>query len=305
MDVGRLRSLSRQIILQPMNQPYPDGITEVTDPGGRAGLEIAGPGGRVRLSLFGGHVQSWVHPVHGEVLFMSADANYAAGVASRGGIPLVFPWFGGHAERADFPAHGFARIRHWKVAGLGEGGSVRLRLESDEETRALWPHDFSAVLTVSVEQTLRVTLAITNTGGTEFSYDEALHTYFAVGDVHQATVHGLEGVSYTESAQLPQESPDPAEPIKFEAETDRVYQDVPDRIELRCEEPARRVELITQDARSAIVWNPWIAKAAAMSQMQDDEWKRFVCVESANCKEARVVLGPGATHTLELTVAVP
>ena len=32
------------------------------------------------------------------------------------------------------------------------------------------------------------------------AFEEALHTYFAVGDVRTATVHGLEGVAVTEHA---------------------------------------------------------------------------------------------------------
>ncbi|QDV09128.1 Putative glucose-6-phosphate 1-epimerase [Planctomycetes bacterium Poly30] len=279
--------------------------TAITDAGGRPGLELRGPGGCVRMTLLGAHVQSWIHPEHGEVLFMSADASYAERAASRGGIPLVFPWFGAHAERKDAPAHGFARIQPFEVAAQGDGPSVTLRLSDTEDTRALWPHAFLAELTVSVAETLAITLAVTNTGDAAFDFEEALHSYFVVGDVHRATVHGLEGVPHVESASAPQESPpDPSEPIGFCAETDRIYQGVPDRIELRARELDRRIELGTRGARSAIVWNPWIAKAAAMSQLQGDEWQQFVCVESANCRENRVSLEPGATHSMELTLRV-
>ena len=54
-----------------------------------------------------------------------------------------------------------------------------------------------------------------------------------------------------------------------------------------------------------MVWNPWIAKAAAMLDFGDDEWQGMICVEGANALDNAVVLPPGGTHTLvyRLTVA--
>lgn len=286
-----------------MTAPFPAGLSSITDTGGRPGIELSGPGGRVRMTLLGAHVQSWIHPEHGEVLFMSTEASYGEGTASRGGVPLVFPWFGAHTEREDAPAHGFARILPWEVAGYGDGPSVTLRLQESDRTRTLWPHAFLAELNVSVADALRITLTVSNTGDHDLHFEEALHTYFAIGDVQGASVHGLEGVPFVESASAPQIAPvDPDQPIVFLAETDRIYQGVPDDIELRSGELARTIQLTTRGARSAIVWNPWIAKAAAMGQLRDDEWLRFVCVESANCRENRVRLKPGATHSLELLI---
>ena len=30
-----------------------------------------------------------------------------------------------------------------------------------------------------------------------------------------------------------------------------------------------------------VVWNPWVEGAAKMGDMDDDEWRNFVCVEAA------------------------
>lgn len=277
------------------------GIARATDVGNRDTLELTGPGGAVHLTLLGAHVQRWRAPGHGEVLFMSADADYGPGVATRGGIPVVFPWFGG---RDGLPAHGFARTAAWTLVETRPGPVVILALEDDEATRALWPHAFLARLTVSVADGLHVSLTVTNTGDAPFDFEEALHTYFAVGDVHAATVHGLEGVPFVEHARAPQADPRPDAPILFEAETDRVFQGVPDDIELRCRALGRSVDLRTTGATSAVVWNPWVAKAAALGQMRADEWTSFVCVESANCKDGALRLAAGESHTLALTLRV-
>lgn len=280
------------------------GISRTTDPGGRDALVLAGPGGRVRVTRTGAHVQSWEAPGHGELLFTSADASYAPATATRGGVPVIFPWFGSARAAEGLQPHGFARVREWALAATRPGPTATLRLDDDEQTRATWPHAFRAELEVSVADGLRVALAVTNTGAAPFTYEEALHTYFAVGDVRRATVHGLEGVPFTEFATAPQASPRADAPVTFEAETDRVYQGTPDLLELRCPALGRVVRIHTSGARSAVVWNPWHAKAAAMSQMRGDEWTRFVCVESANCKAGALRLAPGETHTMTLTLRV-
>jgi D-hexose-6-phosphate mutarotase len=38
--------------------------------------------------------------------------------------------------------------------------------------------------------------------------------------------------------------------------------------------------------------------------MAPDDWRQFVCIESANVKERRLVLPPRARHTLTLSLAV-
>ncbi len=279
-----------------------DSVAQVTDPGGRPLLELQGPEGTARVGLLGAHVQSWVVKGEDEQLFMSSKASYEAGVASRGGIPVVFPWFGGHSTRTDLAAHGFARTSVWELAEVGPGPSVTLVLRDDEGTRAQWPHSFLAKYTVTLGDGLQVALSITNTGDEPFTYEEALHTYFKVGATEEASVHGLENVHFTEFAKSPAPDSDPTGPIYFSAETDRVYQGVPDTIQLRSHPRRGFMELKTKGADSAIVWNPWTEKAAAMSQMQDDEWEEFICVESANCKAFGVGLEPGQEHSLELTL---
>ena len=71
----------------------------------------------------------------------------------RAGVPVVFPWFGDHD--ASKPAHGFARGREWTVVATS-ASSVTLAVRDDEQTRALWPHEFSAELEVTLRDTLQV-----------------------------------------------------------------------------------------------------------------------------------------------------
>jgi len=69
-------------------------------------------------------------------LFCSPLSVYASGKAIRGGIPIVFPQFGG----GPLPQHGFARNRKWRhgetqINATTGDATTHFHLEDDEETR--------------------------------------------------------------------------------------------------------------------------------------------------------------------------
>lgn len=286
-----------------MSENFPTGISATKDPGGRPALQLDGPGGRVLVALCGAQVLSW-HRGDRDVLWTASKPEYAPKKPVRGGVPVVFPWFGDHPTDKKLPAHGFARTLDWRVAAAEAGPRIVLATQDDEQTRALWPHAFGLRFTVSVQQGLQLALAIENRGSAPFRCEEALHTYFAVGDVHTATVHGLEGVRCTETATAPETGWDAKAPLHFRAETDRVFHGTPDRIELRAPALRRTVVLRSTNARSAIVWNPWPAKTAKLSQMAADDWTQFCCIETANAKSEALEVAPGSTHTMTLQLDV-
>lgn len=277
----------------------PAGVSTTHDPGGREALRLDGDGGTVLVALFGAQVLSWRSPL-GEVLWCGSRAEFAPGKPVRGGVPLVFPWFGEHPTDPRLPAHGFARSLPWRLVAARPGPEIVLAVVDDAATRDLWPHAFGLELLVALRDTLRLSLAVENRSDTPFRCEEALHTYFAVGDVRTASVHGLQGVPFVETAREPEPSWDPTAPLRFRAETDRVFQGAPDHLELRAPALHRVVALDSRNARSAIVWNPWPAKAARLSGLAPDDWQRFCCVETGNVKADALTLAPGARHTLGL-----
>ena len=62
--------------------------------------------------------------------------------------------------------------------------------------------------------------------------------------------------------------------------------------------------LETQGSRSAVLWNPWIAKAQRLSQFADDAWQRMLCIETANVMGDAVQLEANARHTLSVSISV-
>ncbi len=164
---------------------------------------------------------------------LSRESNFAVGRPIRGGIPVIFPQFGGGV----LPQHGFARTSDWQLVRteLGEDGMVAadFLLTDSPETRALWPHPFRLELGVRLdEQALAITLAVRNTGTEHFDFHAALHTYFAVADVRQCAVYGLAGVSYIDSLREDIREVEMRTALRFDRETDRIYLQAPHELRL-------------------------------------------------------------------------
>ena len=120
----------------------------IDHPGGLTALDITTPAATGRIFLHGAHITAWQPAGTPPVLFMSAQSHFAPGKAIRGGVPLIFPWFGARAGDAKAPQHGFARTTAWNVESLSAAAdqavTVVLRLDDSATTRASWPHAFTA-----------------------------------------------------------------------------------------------------------------------------------------------------------------
>lgn len=283
-------------------------ILDTIGAGGLPCLDLSNTFGTARIYLHGAHVTSWSPIGQRDVLWMSAYSHFAAGKPIRGGIPLCFPWFGGHPTDASKPAHGFARSMAWTVHSRSETTehtTVVLALSDSAATKTAWPHAFRAELTLTLGRNLQVALTITNTDNAPFSFTEALHTYFGVGDITQTTVDGLKGAAYDDRAgggsvaRTDQETA-----VTFAAETDRAYVGIngPHIISDRATGRCIRVE--KSGAKTTVVWNPWIAKSAAMPDFGNHEWPHMVCVEAANAFADSVTLQPKASHCCATTLTL-
>lgn len=253
------------------------------------------------LCTQGAHLARWR-----DALFLSSRSRFERGQPIRGGIPLIFPWFGDDPLRLGRGAHGFARRVEWRVLESEEradGLRARLELRDDDATRALWPHRFRAELSVAAGAELALELVVHNTDRTEFTFEAALHTYLAVGDVRRATLRGLEGARFVDKLDGFRERPPSGLPLTLSGPADRIYLAGPATLELDDASLGRTLLLEQRGARSTVVWNPWEAAAARMADL-GDEWPKFLCVESANVGAAAITLAPGANHALSLRLSV-
>ncbi|WP_158274574.1 D-hexose-6-phosphate mutarotase [Cellulomonas sp. WB94] len=267
---------------------------------------MSGRAASAEIYLQGAHVTSWVPSGQDPVLWMSAAGQFGAGLALRGGVPVCFPWFGPAPSAGGGPLHGFARISDWTLLEAVEKGDdvmLRFLLEDTEASRAsVWPHAFEARYEITVGAELLLRLTVTNTGTVPITFEEAFHTYLGVGDVQKVTIDGLGDMPYVDRLGGDHEEPPAGESLQITAETDRVYAQ-PGRIVVR--DPAGGCDLTvaTTGSANAVVWNPGAAKAVAMGDFGDEEWREMVCVETCNVRERAVTLGAGAERTMAAAVS--
>ena len=275
---------------------------------GQPAVQLRSPAGdRATVLLYGAHVVSWIPAGGSERLYLSPESGYGEGQSIRGGVPVIFPQFNQRGPDFSLPKHGFARSRRWSLDAEGDGpartdtaavarpaeqASVRLRLAPDARTLALWPHDFSLTLTVSLEpRQLVLALQVGNAGDEPFEFTAALHTYLAIDDIAAATVSGLERVRYLD-AVTGTGSVAGNDSLSFDRETDRIYYEVPGPLILRAR--ALDLEVAMAGFRDTVVWNPWAERCAALPDMPADGYRRMLCIEAAVIDKPVTLAGGGS-----------
>jgi len=276
--------------------------------GGLLRLAIDSPLAAAHIYLHGAHVTHFQPKGAAPVLFMSRQSYFAPGKPIRGGVPLIFPWFGPRAGHPEAPAHGFARTTEWCIESLAIDGdqvvTAVFQLGATDQTRAAWPHDFSLRFRVAVGHTLTMTLEVENTSDAPFTFEDALHTYFAVSDVRQTATTGLENTDYLDKTAGLQRTPQGTEPIRITQETDRLYENTHTTCAVDDTGLKRRITIEKSGSQTTVVWNPWIAKAAAMQDFGDDEWPAMLCLETANAGANAIPLAPSQTHSTRAVISV-
>lgn len=271
-------------------------------------LAIDSPLAAAHIYLHGAHVTHFQPKGAAPVLFMSRQSFFAPGKPIRGGVPLIFPWFGPRAGHPEAPAHGFARTHEWSVESLTVDGdqvvTVVFQLGASDQTRSAWPHDFSLRFRVVVGRTLTMTLETENTGDAPFTFEDALHTYFTVSDVRETATTGLANADYLDKTDGMQRKLQGPEPIRITQETDRLYENTCTTCTLDDVGLKRRITIEKNGSQTTVVWNPWIAKAAAMPDFGDDEWPAMLCIETANASANAITLAPGQTHSTRAVIGV-
>lgn len=253
------------------------------------------------LYLQGAHVTAWQPSGSQPVLWLSGSSNFATGKPIRGGVPLCFPWFGPHASDPSAPAHGTARIVEWELVHAQEtaDGGVEVTLQTRIEPFAV---SFRVAFGRALTMTLTTALPVTTTQAQRF--EDAMHTYLAVSDVRKVSISGLESVPYIDKTDNAAQKLPTGKPIRFAAETDRVYLQTESACVLSDEVASRRLIVSKAGSQSTVVWNPWVSKSARMPDFGDHEWPGMVCIETANVGTDGIELMPGQSHATTAIVEV-
>ena len=249
-----------------------------------------------RISLFGAHVLSFV-PKSDNVdrLWLSPHAFLNGERPIRGGIPICWPWFADNhgSEKGELPAHGFLRTQTWQIQSSEDTeAGTRIVLTPNFSRGEGFEYDCQVSYEILVGEQLSVTLKTENTGIVPFTFNAALHSYFAVESIGKTEITGIEG-EYKDKLEDWAIKPTPS-PYVFSGETDRIHQHAAPDVTIDVENTAlTRVTSMGHD--SIVVWNPWQG-AASIADMDAFGYRHMLCIETSVTNG--VTIEPDHAHSI-------
>lgn len=279
---------------------------------GHEALQLATRHGTAIIALHGAHLLSWVPTGQREIFWLSPDSPPEP-AAIRGGVPVCWPWFAKQGMPEDALQHGPARRVAWQVSEVhasgDDGVSLSLQPCADARLADLAPH-LQVSLQITLGQTLSQTLHTRNFGTRTFRLTQALHSYFAVSSAAKIGIEGLDGLPYRDKLRGMEAAVQQA-PFALDQACDRIYHAAPDtgsaytgRYTLTDAGWQRRILMQTHGSRSVVVWNPGSEGARQMTDVPDDGWQDYFCIEAANAGPDVIALAPGAEHWLGQTLSI-
>jgi glucose-6-phosphate 1-epimerase len=266
--------------------------------GGMPFIRVQNESADALISVYGGQILSFKPKDQAnDMLFLSAKSLYQEGQAIRGGIPVCWPWFGPDPKGLHRPNHGFVRNHFWTVIGTSSTASesqVMLQFTDKNKLEKTWKSPFTLILEIRVGKMLELKLTTQNTGEHAFSITQAFHAYFNIGDISQVQVLGLAGCPYFDKLDQGKEKIQIGD-VTISEETDRIYEDIDHPVILVDPVFKRRIEIVSKPCRTGVVWNPW---RKSMTDLGDQDYQRFVCVETGNIAFDLVQVPPGGESSL-------
>ncbi len=272
-------------------------------------------GAELLVAQQGAHIFSYQRKGEQPLIWPNPEAVFKQGKGIRTGVPVCWPWFGVFdrnpqnvkaMRQSEQPAgaHGFARTAIWKmdeVTAVADALQLDFSLPVPAGGFPGWPHQVDLKLSLLLDDQLHIRLTSHNHGPDTVTLSQALHTYFAVSDVRNVQVDGLDGAAYIDTADGWAEKTQSGL-LHFTAETDRIYLDTPAQLNIVDKTWQRRIQLSAEGSKSTVIWNPWTERAKAFDDMADDGWQGMLCIETANVLDDVVELAPGQSHTLGVSI---
>jgi len=256
-------------------------------------------GSSVEILLYGATIVSWksgsvrtVEPI--ERLFLSSKAALDGSKPVRGGIPVIFPCFGPpvHSDHTQLSQHGFARSEVWQWDGAITNNdsevSVALTLGQTQKISKVYKKQFLLKYIVTLaEHHLTSELHVKNLSTPEVTgppnvleFQALFHNYIRAPST-QVLIRPLNQLSYYDKTEATEERRSTAKVetraiIDVKTYTDSVYENAGQKYDLQWADQG--ITISSTNFKDVVVWNPQ-ENGRKMSDMEDNGWERFVCVE--------------------------
>lgn len=283
-------------------------VLHFDDHNGLIRANITTPAASATVYLQGAHLALWQPAGQLPVLFLSRESDFAVGKPIRGGVPIAFPWFATDSNPSRYhgkpgPSHGFARIQDWTVAFAALSGDtlhLTLTLGPTDLSREMGFDHFRLAYELSIGPSLTMKLTVANDSDKPLHFEEALHTYYHVVDVHEAVVNGLEPTPYIDKTDDFRVKPAANAPLVLTTFTDRVYENTTATCVIRDPLAKRSITVAKTNSDTTVVFNPW----KALPDMPADEWHEMLALETVNAAANAITLAPGKAHTMQAHVTL-
>ena len=295
--------------------------------------------GSCEVRLRGGHVISCAFAGDAHPLLFVPGKGYVVTSGPRdfihGGIPLLWPWFGGSGAPkppADYmswwsrkkrewgwekpfdpPFHATARYSLFEVKEVSASGpetSVTLLLRPCPEVAEYTSADFELEYRITLgAHKLGLRLTTKNVGKEVFRYREGYHPYFCVSNCFGIMLDGVDGCVYESSRDLPYDLKHVWHGKVPEWPGCDLFKFKEERSVITLEDPAwkRAIVLTTTGGRDVVTWCQDMkgkGDGTTMNIYKDESYEYF-CIEPANFyPESEIALGKGESHTFETVITV-
>lgn len=142
-----------------------------------------------------------------EIFYLDTERFTHPDLSVRGGNPILFPLCGNlpdniythNGQRHTLKQHGFARELPWKVSEqkTEDQASLTLVLNSNEQTKAVYPFDFQLIFTYELQgNTLAIRQEYKNLSSTPMPFSVGFHPYFLTGSDKSQLEFEIPSVQY-------------------------------------------------------------------------------------------------------------
>lgn len=314
------------------------GVSYRSDFNGEPIVIISNAFGRCEVGLRGAHVLSCAFAGDEHPLLYVPDVGYRPLPGPRdfihGGVPLLWPWFGGSGAPAESighfirrtclfglggakekwsPFHATARYSRFEVesaTATAAGTSVTLLLRQCPEVEEWTPGDFELRYRITLgDHRLRLGLTTTNVGSGTFRYREGYHPYFQVSATTNVYLTGAQGCPYESEQELDGGKGDRICRMKVREQPGCdlfKFRNRPNVVTLEDPVWKRDITLTTSGAGDVVTWGQDVegADGRGMNILRHEAPKYF-CIEPSNYyAESETALEPGQSHTFATEITV-
>jgi len=92
--------------------------------------------------------------------------------------------------------------------------------------------------------------------------------------------------------------------VLIDGEVDRIYEGVDRELFIDDAATGRRICIRGSNNSTSVVWNPWAETARSMADLDDDDYRKFICVETLNAGSEVIEVPPRGEVSIGVEIGI-